>query len=598
MPDRRQLLGGAAALAALAPLGARAAGTEDARLAALLARHMDEYLDLSPQAAAEILTDARGRAARSRLDDRSVAGKARATEAARRWRRELAAIDRARLTPQAAVDHDTQAFAYEMLAQMGPLCGFQDHALRPGPYLVSQMSGDYYWLPEDFARSPMAVREDADAYLSRLSAFAVALDQETDRVRADAAARVVPPDFVLERIVAQLAATRDNAQTSLTADPAGRAAAKGWADVAAAAGKIVSGQVQPALDRQLALFRSFQSGASHEAGVWRLPDGDAWYALALRSNTTVPMPGLEMHQLGLDTFRSLSAELDSLLKAQGLTQGSVGQRIQALDKDPRFLKPDTEAGRQELLTYARDHLAHVQDLLPRAFRTLPDRDITVDRVPVAIEAGAPGAYYSGPPADGSRPGVIAINLKETAEWPIWRLATLTHHEGDPGHHLQHAVFHKAAPDAPAYKSFAQYSAYVEGWALYAEHVAVEIGAYENDPFGRIGAVQSALFRAARIVVDTGIHAKRWSREDATRWMVENAGEPQTSAQREIDRYCVYPGQACAFMIGRLELIRTREAARARLGPKFDVRDYHERVLAAGPMPMEVMSRMIGDWRGG
>ncbi len=281
-----------------------------------------------------------------------------------------------------------------------------------------------------------------------------------------------------------------------------------------------------------------------------------------------------------------------------MTQGSVGERIRALDKDPRVLKPDTDAGRAELLTYARDHLAHVHDLLPRAFRTLPDRDITVDRVPVAIEAGAPGAYYSGPPADGSRPGVIAINLKTTDEWPLWRLATLTHHEGDPGHHLQHAVFRKAAPDAPLYRSFAQYSAYVEGWALYAEHVAVEIGAYENDPFGRIGAVQSALFRAARIVVDTGIHAKRWSREEATRWMVENAGEQQTSAQREIDRYCVYPGQACAFMVGRIAFLKAREAARARLGARFDVRDFHERVLAAGPAPMQVVARMTQDWQGG
>jgi uncharacterized protein (DUF885 family) len=600
MPDRRQLLGGAAALAALAPLRARAASTEDVRLAALLARHMDEYLEMSPQAAAELLTGDRGRAAAFRLDDRSLAAKDRATAAARRWRAELAAIDRAKLSPRAAVDRDTQAFAYEMLAEMGARYGFQDHALRPGPYLISQMSGDYYWLPEDFGRARMAVRDDADAYLSRLEGFAGALDAETERVAADATLGVVPPDFVLDRVIAQLSALRAvPAETSLMVQgPAARAAARGWTDIDPAATRLVAGQVYLALERQLALFQSFRPTASSEAGVWRLPDGEAWYALALRSNTTIPMGGLEMHQLGLDTFRSLSAELDALLRAQGLTQGSVGQRIAALDKDPRFLKPDTDAGRQALLTYARDQLAHVHDLLPRAFRTLPDRNITVDRVPAAIEAGAPGAYYFGPPADGSRPGVIAINLKETAEWPIWRLATLTHHEGDPGHHLQHAVFHKAAPDAPAYKSFAQYSAYVEGWALYAEQVAVEIGAYEDDPFGRIGAVQSALFRAARIVVDTGLHAKRWSRQKATRWMVDNAGEPQTSAQREIDRYCVYPGQACAFMIGRLELIRAREAAAKRLGARFDVRDYHERVLAAGPMPMEVMSRMIADWQGG
>lgn len=213
---------------------------------------------------------------------------------------------------------------------------------------------------------------------------------------------------------------------------------------------------------------------------------------------------------------------------------------------------------------------------------------------MAIEAGAPGAYYEGPPADGSRPGVISINLKTTEEWPTWRLKTLIHHEGDPGHHLQNAVFVRAAgTGAPLYKRFAQFSAYVEGWALYAEQVAVEIGAYEGDPFGHIGAVQSALFRAARIVVDTGIHHKRWSRAEATRWMVENAGEQPASAQREIDRYCVYPGQACAFMVGRLELMRAREAARRRLGPAFDVRDWHEAVLRAGPMPMEVLARAMG-----
>ena len=595
MPNRRQMLVGAAALAATP---AFAAGSPDAQLSALLARHMDEYLTLSPQAAADLLTDARGRAARHRLDDRSLEGKARDLAAARRWRRELAQINRAALSAQGQVEYDTAAFAYEMLDEVGARYGFQDHALRPGPYLISQMSGDYYWLPEDYARAPMAERDDADAYLDRFAAFAVALDQETARVRADASQGVIPPDFVLDRIIAQLSALRAvPAETSdMVIGPAARAAAKGWTDVGPKATVILRDQIQPALDRQIALFQSLRPKAVHEAGVWRLPDGEAWYALALKSNTTVATPPAEMHQLGLDTFAALSAELDALLRAQGLTQGTVGERIRALDMDPRFLKPDTDAGRAELLAYARDHLAHVHDLLPRAFRTLPDRDITVDRVPVAIEAGAPGAYYSGPPADGSRPGVIAINLKTTAEWPLWRLATLTHHEGDPGHHLQHAVFKKAAPDAPLYRSFAQYSAYVEGWALYAEHVAVEIGAYENDPFGRIGAVQSALFRAARIVVDTGIHAKRWSREEATRWMVENAGEQQTSAQREIDRYCVYPGQACAFMVGRLALLKAREAARARLGARFDVRDFHERVLAAGPMPMQVVERMTAEWQ--
>lgn len=593
MPHRRHVLLGAGALAALA--GKAIAGpADDAALTALLSRHMDEYLAMSPEAAASLLSDARGKAAAAKLNDRSPAGKAADVAAARRWRADLRRIDRQALSPARQVDYDSAAFAYEMLDEMGSRYGFQDHALRPGPYLVNQMAGAYYWQPEDFARAPIATREDAEIYLARLVDFARVLDGESAGIARDAAAGVVPPDFIIDRTVAQLVDLRSGASTALTDGPVGRAATAGIPGVDLAAREILDGRVMPALNRQIAALRANRPNASSEAGVWRLPEGEAWYALALRSNTTVATPPEEMHRIGVDTFAALRAELDGLLRAQGMTGGAVAERIKALDHDPRFLKPDTDAGRAEILMFAREHLAGLHAKLPRAFRTLPDRDITVDRIPVAIEAGAPGAYYSGPPADRSRPGVISINLKDTAEWPTWRLKTLIHHEGDPGHHLQNAVFLRAAgPDMPLYKRFAQFSSYVEGWALYAEQVAIEIGAYEDDPFGRIGAVQSALFRAARIVVDTGIHHKRWSRSEATRWMVEEAGEQRASAQREIDRYCVYPGQACAFMVGRLELMRTRAAAKARLGPKFDVRDWHEAVLRAGPMPMEVLARTMG-----
>lgn len=593
MPHRRHVLLGAGALAAVAGQ-AGAAPSDDATLVALLAKHMDEYLAMSPEAAAALLTDARGKAARGKLNDRSPAGKAADVAAARRWRAELKRIDRKALSSPRQVDYDSAAFAYEMLDEVGSRYGFQDHALRPGPYLVNQMAGAYYWQPEDFAREPIANRDDAEAYLSRLADFARVLDGETAGIKADAAAGVVPPDFIIDRTVGQLVDLRSTASTALTDGPVERAAKAGLTGFDLAARETLDGKVMPALNRQIAALRAQRANASSEAGVWRLPDGEAWYALGLRSNTTIATPPEEMHRIGLDTFQSLKAELDGLLRAQGLTGGTVAERIKGLDHDPRFLKPNTDAGRADILKFSRDHLESLHAKLPRAFRTLPDRNITVDRIPAAIEAGAPGAYYSGPPADGSRPGVISINLKDTAEWPTWRLKTLIHHEGDPGHHLQNAVFIRAAgPDMPLYKRFAQFSSYVEGWALYAEQVAVEIGAYENDPFGRIGAVQSALFRAARIVVDTGIHHKRWSRAEATRWMVEEAGEQQMSAQREIDRYCVYPGQACAFMVGRLELMRTREAARKRQGAAFDVRDWHEAVLRAGPMPMEVLARTMG-----
>lgn len=593
MPHRRDVLLGAGALAALSA-GRAAASDADAALARLLARHMDEHLAMSPEAAAALLTGDRADAARARLDHRSPAAKAAQTEAARRWRGELAQIDRAALRPERQMEYDSAAFAYKMLAELGALYGFQDHALRPGPYLVNQMAGAYYWQPQDFARSTMADRDDADAYLSRLADFAQVLDGESEGIARDAAMGVAPPDFILDRTIAQLSDLQATAWTSLAEAPVARARDANLPGVQEAARRIVEGAVVPALGRQVAALSALRRGASSEAGVWRLPQGEAWYALALRSNTTVATPPEAMHQLGLETFAALHAELDELLKAQGFREGAVAQRVAALDRDPRQLRPNTDAGRSEILAFAREHLAHVYDRLPRAFRTLPDRDITVARIPPAIEAGAPGAYYESPPSDGSRPGVISINLKTTAEWPLWRLKTLIHHEGDPGHHLQNAVFRRAAgPDLPLYRRFAQFSAYVEGWALYAEQVAVEIGVYDDDPFGRIGAVQSALFRAARIVVDTGIHHKRWSRAEATRWMIENAGEQPESAQREIDRYCVYPGQACAFMVGRLELLRAREAARKRLGAGFDVRDWHERVLAAGPIPMEVLARAMG-----
>jgi uncharacterized protein (DUF885 family) len=593
MPRRRDLLAGVGALAAARATVAFAAPDPDADLGKLLARHMDEYLALSPEAAAAILTDARGKAARWKLDDRSPAGKARATAAAQRWRSELRQVDRRPLSPAMAIDYDCAAFSYEMLAELGARYGFQDHALRPGPYVVTQMSGAYYWLPQGFARTPIAGRDDADAYLSRLAALAVALDQERERIVQDAAAGVAPPDFVLARTLRQITDLRDTGAeaSTLVKGPAARASAAGFGDVGGAASRIFETRIRPSLDRQAAVLAALQTNASSEAGVWRLPQGDAWYALALRSNTTVSTPPEQMHRLGLDTFASLNAELDGLLRAQGLTQGSVGGRVKALDADTRFLKSSDDAGRAEILAYAQARLTRIQALLPKAFHTLPDRNIVVERTPIAIEAGAPGAEYDGPPADGSRPGVIFVNLKTPAELPSWRIPTLLHHEGDPGHHLQGAVFRETNRTAtPLYKQFAEYSSYIEGWAHYAEGLAGEIGAYEDDPFGRIGAVQAALFRAARIVVDTGIHHKRWSRAEATRWMVENAGEPETSAQREIDRYCVYPGQACAFMVGRLELVRTREARRKRLGAAYDIRDFHEAVLKAGPVPMEVLAR--------
>ena len=600
--DRRTFSLGATALAGLVwTRSGRAApdADADAALQAMLGRHFEEYLALSPEAAAGIDEDGRHAAARAKLDDRSQAGKARQAAAARRWKGELATIDAAALSPAIRRDRDIAAFTYDRYADLLGRYGFVDTNLRPNPYVVNQMAGSYYWLPESFGRTRIANQADVDAYLSRLAAFGPAIDQETERVRADAATGVVPPDFILARTIEQIAALRDTParDSTILREPFAAARGKDFRLDEAKAAALLDTTVRLALDRQIAALRALQPRARHDGGVWRQPDGEAWYRAALHANVTVDMPPEEMHRLGLAQVREISAEIDRMLRAQGMTKGTLRARLNALDADPRFVQPDDDAGREKILAYARDHLAKVHPLLPRAFRTLPTTEIEVRRVPVAIEAGAPGAYYNGGPADGSRPGIISINLKNTAEWPLWRLTTLVHHEGVPGHHLQTAVFRTVASRQPPYKRMARFSAYSEGWGLYGERVADEIGVYTDDPFGRIGYLQSALWRATRIVVDTGLHHKRWSREQAIRWMVENAGEQEESTAREIDRYCVLPGQACAFKFGQIRILAARERARGRLGAIFDVRAFHDLILLAGAMPIPVLEALVDQWDG-
>jgi uncharacterized protein (DUF885 family) len=303
----------------------------------------------------------------------------------------------------------------------------------------------------------------------------------------------------------------------------------------------VSGPIAAALDRQIAALRAVRPRATHDAGVWRLPDGEAFYRWGLRFNTTTDRTPDDVHAIGLQQVGELQAQLDQILRAQGYTRGTVGERLNALNKEPRFVYPNTDAGRTELLAELNRQVAELDRELPRVFNTLPKAAVQIRRVPVDIEQGAPGGYYEGASLDGSRPGAYYINLKDTAEWPKFSLPTLTFHEASPGHHFQTTVAREAG-ELPLYRRTRGFAAYNEGWALYAERVADELGAYKDDPFGRIGFLQSYLFRAVRLVVDTGLHHKRWSREQAIRYMVDNSARPEGSATREIERYTVWPAR--------------------------------------------------------
>ncbi len=597
MIDRRRFLEGSAALSFAGAVPAFAQGASaDAALSALLRRHSEAYLRRSPEEATGNDFDTGANAGlRAKLDDRSLAARASDRTGIKLALKQLSAIDAAALTPRARLDHDVAHFVYDTLDDLLGRYGYVDGNLRPSPYVVSQMNGAYYWLPDFIgSRHPIETRGDVEAWMLRLTALATALDQETDRIRHDAGLGVIPPDFVIARTIKQIEGLRDGdpLQSALIAPALKRIAEKQLGDVSAQAVAVFRNRLQPALTRQAEALAALLPRTDARAGVWKLPDGEAYYAAAVRSNTTVDTSPAELHRIGLEQCRALTAEIDALLQAQGMSKGSVIERIAALDADPRFMVSNDDAGRAKLLALADGYLKKTTGLLPAAFNNPAVDPIIVRRIPPAVEAGAPGAFYSeGPPG---QPGVYSINLHRPDEHVLWRLPTLTHHEGIPGHHFQYSMLRRA-PALPLFRRMVRFSSYTEGWALYAQQVADEIGFFEGDPFGRIGYLQSELFRAARIVVDTGLHHHRWTKEQAVAWMVENAGEQQAATDREVTRYAVYPGQACSFKVGANAIYAAREKARAAMGARFDVQAYHDLVLASGPVPMSVLQAASEAW---
>lgn len=597
--DRRLFLKGTTALAVAgvaAPAWAQAATPEDARLRALLDAFWEEDLDAWPQTATVFGVDVGQRAAqRSRLDDLSRAGRARWIAAYKTRLARLATIDPAKLSPMGRTDLEVADYAYRSGVEGGERFPFGETAgYAPySPYVLSQLAGAYQSVP-DFLDSvhPVKTAADAEAYLARLEAFANALDGNTDDFRNDAARGVLAPDFALDATLAQLRQLRAPAPeasgltTSLTRRTAEAKIAGDWGRRASA---VVAGKVYPALDRQIAAVQALRPQARPDPGIWKIPGGEAFYAGALAFQTTTRLTPDEAHALGLKQVAELEAQMDGLLKAVGLTQGSVGARMTELGKRQDQLYPNTDAGRAELLKALNAQTDAMRAKMPTAFRTLPKTPVEIVRVPPEIEAGAPNGYATPPSLDGSRPGRFYINLKDTAEWPKFTLPTLTYHEAIPGHQWEGAIA-RASTEIPLLRQVAlNFSAYAEGWALYAEQLADELGAYEGDPAGRLGYLQSLQFRAVRVVVDTGMHAKRWSREQATDYMVEKTGYARSRVQREIDRYAVWPGQACAYKIGHTEWVRLREEAKARAGAKFDLKTFHD-VLRRGASPLVVLER--------
>jgi uncharacterized protein (DUF885 family) len=598
MLDRRSLLVSASAGAAALVLPRLADAQAPSPIGPLFDQFFQERLRLRPESATQLGLDKGPNAdLKGQLSDQSPAGLAAAKAETASQLRRLLAVDRAKLSSGDQVSYDTVRYSLESTARVQAF-EFGGNAFGPSPYVVSQLTGAYQQVPDFLdTKHTIATAEDAEAYLSRLAAFAKQIDDNTDRMRHDAGLGVTPPDFVLDLTLTQLGKTRTAtaAENLLVTSLARRAAAKGLApSYAAQAARLYDERIGPALDRQIAYAKALRAHAGHDASLARFKDGEAFYRAALHDTTTTAYSPEEVHKIGLDQAREIGARLDGLLQAQGMTKGTIGERMAALYKDPAQIYPNTDEGKVRQIAYCNGRLAQIRTLLPKAFSRVPTYQFEVRRVPPQTEAGAASAFSQAPALDGSRPGIVYFNLHDAAEWPRFCLATTIFHEGLPGHQLEGGLA-LSNPNLSLLRKTISFPAYGEGWALYAEQLSDEIGAYDEDPLGRLGYLKFQLFRANRCVVDTGIHHFRWTREQAIQRFVENEGEAPGFAAREVERYCVSPGQACSYKLGHFLITSLRENMRQRLGGRFDLKGFHDVVLNQGALPLAVLERVVTDW---
>ncbi|HEX2591246.1 MAG TPA: DUF885 family protein [Rhizomicrobium sp.] len=601
MLNRRAVLLTGAATAAAGSTFAHAATAPGTSGAAALNKLFDqivnEQLDLSPESATYLGLDTGKRAyQKSQINDRSLAANAKGKAMVTSQLKRLNAFDRKSVSGMDALNYDIVHFNLKTSDDTDRRYAYGGSGAGQ-PYYVSQFGGSYGTIP-DFLDNQHTIKTkaDADAYLSRLAGFATTLDQETEVLKHDGGLGVIPPDFIINATLKQLTALRGTPadKSVLVESVVRRTKAKNIAgDWGKQATTLVTGKIYPALDRQIALFKSWLPKSVHEAGVWRLPQGEQYYTDSILTWTTSTMKPAEIHKLGLDLVAQYGARIDSIMKTHGMTKGTVGQRLRAMYTDPKFIYPNTDAGKAKLIADLNEKVKVVTAKLPAVFGTLPKTPLEIRRIPKYTEASQAGGYYNPGSLDGKRPGAYYINLRSTAEQPSWLLPTLTYHEGIPGHHLQGTLQNESP--LPLIRKVSFFSAYIEGWALYAEQLADEIGMYKSDPFGQIGYLHDAMFRAVRLVVDTGMHAMKWSREQAVKYYAETLGDLESAAITEVERYCAWPGQACAYMLGKVTWLNERERARKAMGTKFDIRTFHDAGLLSGAMPLTVLHERISQY---
>ena len=470
-------------------------------------------------------------------------------------------------------------------------------------YPVNQLFGVQNRFPSFMANTHRLLsRKDCDYYLMRLKAVPKKFDQLLEGLRVREEKQIIPPRFVVEEVlkemndfVAKPAAENVIATSFKTrAGKIDKLTEKDRADFQERVETAITNSVYPAYQKLIAYFNGLLPKTTTDDGVWKLPDGDAFYAYALRTNTTTTLKPQELHDLGLREVARIEGEMRVLLDANGFAGQPIGASMLKLSRDPRFLFPNDDKGRAEALAEYKRLIDTATDRCHQLFLTFPKAKCEVRRVEPFKEATSSGAYYEGGAMDGTRPGVFYANLRDMNEVPKWSMPTLAYHEGVPGHHWQISIA-RELKGLPQFRKVLPFTAYVEGWALYSEWLAKQAGWYENDPFGDLGRLRDELFRAVRLVVDTGIHAKHWTREQAIAYMQEKTGMGEKEVKSEIERYIVAPGQACAYKVGMLKIQELRARAEKELGDKFDQREFHDAVLRNGALPLDILEEQVNDY---
>jgi uncharacterized protein (DUF885 family) len=578
------------------PAGIAPATTIEADGRALLDELAENLLRLLPESATSLGIDTGARASlRAQLTDRSASGQQRIASQLKSDLERANALDTSGLSHAMRTSVEVVRSAYATALQ-GFALPYGDVAVggwRNTPYVVIQNVGAYLDVPR-FLDSDHRIENagDAEAYLARVESYVKQLDGERGRIQAARATGLVPPAFLIDKALGQMSLSAKNAREGGTLVESLERRTKdipgNWAQRART---IAMQEVAPALERQIAELQAQRVTATNDAGMWARPRGDDYYRWALKASMTAGMTPDEVHEMGRSELQRLHARMDEILKGIGYSQRSVGERMQALATDPKYLFPEGDKGRAEIMAFIQNRLDWIRAQMPRAFNTVVNPNMEVKRLPPEEEPGAPAAYGGAGSIDGKIPGRFWINLRTTDLHSKYSLADLAFHESIPGHIWQGEYTH----GMPLIRQLLAFNAFSEGWGLYAEQLADELGAYESDPVGRLGYLQSIAFRACRLVVDTGIHAKRWTREQGLQFFVEVNGSNPLEVASEVDRYCSWPGQACGYKVGHSEINRQRERAMTRLGERFDLKAFDDTVVLGGNVPLDVLAKNVDEY---